>query len=1318
MAGPNDEYVFWLPATKERPIGVGIPRADTQSPLSEDLSRGSAPLGARDETDAFIEERTQQMGVEAMPDVIAADRENEAATEMALDEETDKQVTDSGLVNDGPDQAQYDYRGLVGQGGNLKAGADGQGVDLPNQHWKPNTYGIAGIDVATGDRVTNRWPDEDGFIQGGIDAIRASTSNTVKGPPVEDIEALSNIAYGIQQDGGTLEDYKGALGEYHNDENIQRAWNATMRVRKREVLEEFAYEHGEAASEAITEAPVPQLPEKIRYEELSTHPEWMEAAQILWDELEGDNPITQGTEGEYFAGPEERAPLPPEELSEWLASTMSAFNWNIPYMSYLALRTMEGDPAFAAAVYNAMTVYDNLEVTSGSTGRAFGWVMGDPTTYVSFGAGSLAARAASLPLKSMIARVALGGAAGGAVEGGAFMVIDDTMRQTVAIEAGAQEGRDIGQTAAAGAMGVAAGTVLGGPLAAAVSKPARQLYMRAGRRVAENARSVRHVAPGTPMAQTGAVGDLAAGRATKRAQAAREKIASGQRGKINDLDVIALMETSRDHTNSPVSFGEALDHTRKTLKRKAHGDWEPQWRGQRLCDDDGCVELGLPTMEHWVTRVEEMLSPEEIADAANWYSTIADAFQAEFGDEGAQVMIAWLMSNQNVDPAGALMNALRVREQVASGAKGKLGGLSDEMVRTLFSGKMPDKGMRLKLHDFIDSALGKDWRTVAGNVPELGAPAVIDVHSARDMGYIDPAYRNYLMARFGKEALEAIGIPTEWGGKLDFGKEYLDKKTGKPTASGGVTDTQYEHAANRMRALTEELNAAGTFGGNLTPMQVQAIGWTAQARRTGSEAFNAVQSIERNTRQLSYELSPGAASVFAARFGARFDALDYNEKARITRKVTDLALGVAVSIVRPHESVRFFGPGGWMDAPAMPSAHTKVVSSKEAAEDTADVMGYLLQQDAVMVSRPVPKKTGWKAGLDIIGDALSNPEKVTEFWKRLQEAAPELKELGFMPVREAGGEGIRIVFTKGGDKYAAKLEADLAEKIEQIAADMDIDVSPAITKIEATFHGNDWNTSKKGEEYLARLKKRYGSRVPRTLEREHQRNIARVFDEELTKAEERTAGKAGDGGGGAGASRIEQIKSRFKDEIVLRPKGMEGEPQAGMAENGMAAMWTEDGLFVGHASLPESMQRQGLGAEMLKEFKRIADEAGEPLLLDPIASAKMRGSWKKAFGRLPTEKDFGLVGAKSGPPLTKLTKGERQLFEEIMANPADRKELLEAVPGIQLTEDGELSIPTAHVKAFGEYLDGLARLHEGPTKLPPGVSTGKLVDKVLKSGEG
>lgn len=1105
------DVVIRIPGKPDLPEGTPWTHTDPDVPLAEDVR--PAPPSLTDLTDDLIGERVEERDVEQMPDVMTADRENEAARSQAIDEETQTQVTDSGVMNSAGAPEQYDFRQLVESGGNLKSAGEEQGVDLPNEHWKPMTYGIAGIDVVTGERVTERWNDDDGFIAEGVAGIRESTSNTAKGPPVEDIESLANIAYGVQQEGASLEEYKKQLGSYHSDENIQRAWNATQRVRMRESLEEFGLDHGEAAAEALgNEPPLPELPEPLLYEELTENTTWMAAAQTLWNALEGDNPVVQGIEGEYFAEPEDRPPLPPDQLSDWLITKMSSFNWNVAYMAYLTTRVMNGDENFKMAAYNAMTMYDNLDSAPGQTGRAIGYVLADPLTYMSFGSGTLAAKAAAIPMKSMVAKIATGGAAGGALEGGLFMGVEDSLRQTIEMEAGAREERDLGQTAGATAMGVGAGATLGGTLAVAASKPARKLYMRAGRRIKENAFSVRHMAPGTPMAQTGSLGDQAAGRAHARAGLAREKLATGQRSKINDLDVVALLETSTDHTISPVTYHSTQEHVRKTLKRKDTGTWEPNYAGARLCDDDGCVELGLPTTDHWLSRVEEMLSPEEIQQAKGWYGEIVAAFEREFGDDGQEMMTAWLMSNQNVDPAGALHNALRVKEQVGTGAKGLLGGLSDASVRQLFRGTLPTEGMGLKLHDFIDSAHGKDYRTAGGNIAEMGAPAVIDVHSARDMGYVDPAYRNYLVSRFGKDAVEAAGIPTEWGAKLDFGKEYFDKKTGKPQASGGVSDTQYEHAANHMRAMTDELNAMGFAGGDLTPMQVQAIGWTAQARRTGSEAFNAVQSIDRNTRQLSYELSPGAATEFEAQFGKRFDALDYNEKSRVTRKVTDLAAGIALTIVKPHEAIRFYGPGGWMDFPATASTQQRVVSSKEAAQDMGDVIGYLLQQTEVFITKPIPNKTGWKAALDIVGPDFSNPEKATEFWIKLQEKRPKLKGTGFSPMRERHGDGIRVVFGNGGEKFVEGLKADMLQAIEEVAEEMGLSgIKPAVTKVESESRGNKWNENPKGEGYLDGIEARYGSRVRRTLERDHRRNVAQLFSEELDKAEARAAGKKAEG---------------------------------------------------------------------------------------------------------------------------------------------------------------------------------------------------------------
>lgn len=1115
MAGPNDEYIYWLPGTKERPIGVGIPRSPVVTAEQVEMSpsvRG-APEGERDLTDVFIEERGSQLAEQMKPDAVAARRENEAAGQAQLAEQTQAYLEGSGVAGTGPKMEQYDYQALVRDGLPPTAQGEDQNVDLPNAHWAPNSYGIAGFDVTDGERVTNRWRDDDGFIRGGIRGIRNSTSGTVKGPPVEDIAELAQIAYGLQQEGGSMEDYNSALGSYHSDENKQRAWNATMRVRQREAIEETYVEHGESMAEALQAVPEEELPEAIAYEDLINNEVWMKSARVLWRELEGDNPVVMGLEGEYFAEPEERPMLPDAELVDWAVSTMSNFNWNIPYMAYMTTRAINGDDNFKMALYNTMVMYEAMDAPSGTVGRAVGYMLADPLTYVSLGAGRFAAMAAKIPAKRLITRIAMGGAAGGAFEGGVFMTVDDSLRQTVELEAGQREERSLTQTAAMGAVGAVGGATLGAGGAVAASPPARKLYRKAGRALVENARSVRHVAPGTPLAQTGSIGNQAAGRAHARAEKARAKIAAGDAKQINDLDVAALISSSEDVVNAPVPYRETVDHVRKTLKRKATPEvGAPKYKGATLCDDDGCIELGLPTVGHWLDKVNEMLSPEEMAESMNWYAEIPQRFEDEFGAEGEKIMIAWLMSNQNVDPAQALMNAFRVREQVGSGAVGLKGGLSDELVRSFLSGNLPERGMDLKLHDFIDSALGKQWRTAGGNVPEMGAPAVVDIHTARDMGYIDAPYRNYLVERFGKEAVEAAGLSTERGfrgeGQVEFGKETWNAEKERWEASGGVSAPQYEHAADHLRGLTDELNAVGFMGGELTPMQVQAIGWTAQARRTGSEAFNAVQSIKRNTRQLSYELAPGRLTQLAVRFGERFGNLPYNEKAAVTRKVSDLATGIALSIVRPHESVRFYGPGGYMDAPAMPSTQEVVVSSKEAAEDMADVIGYLLGQESVMVSKPVALSSKWNVALDITGPELRDPAKLDAWWSRMQELEPKLKEMGFHPTQEPDGGGIRIVWATGGEKTLEKLRTEFGPIAQRAAEELGFTTTTRATKVTVTHHGNDYEASPEGGEYLARLKRRYGPGVQRTLEREHRRNVERLFDEELTKAEARGKKKA------------------------------------------------------------------------------------------------------------------------------------------------------------------------------------------------------------------
>ena len=156
-----------------------------------------------------------------------------------------------------------------------------------------------------------------------------------------------------------------------------------------------------------------------------------------------------------------------------------------------------------------------------------------------------------------------------------------------------------------------------------------------------------------------------------------------------------------------------------------------------------------------------------------------------------------------------------------------------------------------------------------------------------------------------------------------------------------------------------------------------------------------------------------------------------------------------------------------------------------------------------MVSKPVALSSGWKVALDITGPELRDPKKLDAWWSRMQELEPKLKEMGFHPTQEPDGGGIRIVWATGGEKTLAKLQEDFGPLAHQAAEELGFTTTTRATKVTVSFHGNDYETSPEGGEYLARLKRRYGPRVQRTLQREHRRNVERLFDEELTKAEAR-----------------------------------------------------------------------------------------------------------------------------------------------------------------------------------------------------------------------
>jgi hypothetical protein len=609
----------------------------------------------------------------------------------------------------------------------------------------------------------------------------------------------------------------------------------------------------------------------------------------------------------------------------------------------------------------------------------------------------------------------------------------------------------------------------------------------------------------------------------------------------------------------------AKERLQRTLRRP-ETTGRPSNQGIILESEGGTDTLGLPTTENWIKRVEEQLNPEEITAARKWYREIRGVFVEIFGDKEAdRAMTGWLASNQNVDPATAMTNMLKVREDfraVAPARGRKQAGLSEKKLRQLFSSDKIEEGLGVKLLDFLDSAVGAETRTAMGGSKLGSEPFVIDIHSLRDMGYVDWPQYQYLRERHGQAALDEAGVVLDvpvsyqlnkkWyennvpaaereriaalrgdeakGQKVAAVREVLgitdtETKTlvgGRPTlvanelaaqagaymrTSGQISEPIYERAAAHGRSLTKELNAANWQPGTLTTTEAQAIGWTAQARRTGDRGIDTRGAIERSTGRVDF----GDGSPLAQEF-PDFGAMSYESKDAVTRAAAKKALEIAERVTGTQIAARLYGPGGWMEV--TPSAHADVVATSEAMAAFGDVIGHVTQQTEVWVTKL--RKNGKDAYTDVVSAELNTPEKIQAFWDVFRVFAGD-DAGGFSPLGTAGSlSGIRLLNSKEvvdaaapegarpvGKKYMEAWHLKMQGYLSQSAEEMGIRLSYDIGGADISIRSNDWRKFPDGESYLQRLRERYGPEIQRTLRDidgpEYREVLKRAIDEEQAK---------------------------------------------------------------------------------------------------------------------------------------------------------------------------------------------------------------------------
>ena len=522
---------------------------------------------------------------------------------------------------------------------------------------------------------------------------------------------------------------------------------------------------------------------------------------------------------------------------------------------------------------------------------------------------------------------------------------------------------------------------------------------------------------------------------------------------------------------------------------KATGDY----KNDRKVFKEGNKKLviGRITPQDWIDRVELMLKPQERVDSRNWYKNIKLEFQKKFGDEWPKYMVSYLLGNKAESPRGALNNTLYVAEEIKTMTSGtRTGGLSDEQMRQIFKGDPVSLvGIGAKLYDFVDSALGKTTRAWMGNTIEGNSPFVVDRHTFRDSGRVDPALLSYIQENFGENAARGI---------------VLDSPT-----TGSVSSPQYEKITTWGNELTENLNNLKYLGGNWTPLEVQAVGWMAMSRLTETAAGGTTEgAFDAMTKTLPVELDFGAGAPYNIKFKDWHD-LSSEAKSRVTykamREVADVVAEFTGTKVRDFTE----GVGGW-GSYVNPNAVIRFLASDQTAEALSAMAAYLGHQTKVLAFHPANAQTGDSVAFDIapVGNTpFTNKDISEKIWPELFKSLDPVMgrdadgdpKIGFVQAKTSDGRPtIRIlvslptgVFSSGPKKGSLKNIRDLSVSERNISEKSLLDnIKPVIEaaikniagnysfdygRVKVVSSTNNWKEQKNGDSHRQRVEKRFGS---------------------------------------------------------------------------------------------------------------------------------------------------------------------------------------------------------------------------------------------------
>ena len=428
---------------------------------------------------------------------LSSQMDNEIAEEN-LAENTIKADTEynvSGLQSQGIAREDYDFPSIAGAG---KSIADSEtGVRLDNEFINPARMEVAGRDLATGDRYRSPLVDSEGYADQGFSLLRDSYKDPVSGRPAEDAYPLGYIGYQAMLEGNSYDQFVKMVPNDWPEENKKAAWATANRVQDRINFEEYVAENEPPEYEA------PEM-EPVTVDSLPTNKQWMDSISVIATKM--------GSIDKYEN---------PEQLNDYGLNMLSTFNWNITAMAGIAARVMSSDDQeLKNAWYTAMTIYENTEIDLTSmeglefTGRAIRGMATDPVTWASGGLASLTfkgvMKAYGTRMGSKYFAPILAGAGAGMVEEGIREASINTMKQGMAVSAGAQDEIDAGKVATDTGKAMAIGAVGGAGLdiAARGAMAGGSKVMSRMKEISNDPNFFNSPVAGGKSSQRGSIGDL------------------------------------------------------------------------------------------------------------------------------------------------------------------------------------------------------------------------------------------------------------------------------------------------------------------------------------------------------------------------------------------------------------------------------------------------------------------------------------------------------------------------------------------------------------------------------------------------------------------------------------------------------------------------------------------------------------------------------------------------------------------------------------------------------------------------------------------